>query len=353
MEDRTQRLRKKARETDCFFNTQSVGVLVADNQGRIIDFNAGLVKMLGYSAGDLASMSEGDLTDKVGQEILDQQLRTREEGRESVYELELRKKDGQKLNVLVSGWPLYVDEQYQGSQGILIDITQTKKEQEEREKLEEIIKNLREMKLSHEIKNKTVGLLGGAKALRQELTDPEHLILLDAMIEAVEDIDTITENTLQYGTIASRQKEMYNLNDFVKKRVSLMKISHDFDYHVLEEKYHPEPLEVLIDALALKAVFTNIIKNSLKATETGKKITVGTKENQGFAEFYIADQGCGMTQEEKEKIFLPNFTRGGYGLGLSIADENAKLHGGYINAESVVGQGSTFTVGIPLINRNT
>lgn len=346
MEDLTKRLRKKARETDCFFNTQSVGVLVANNQGKIIDFNAGLIRMLGYSAEELVGMSEGDLTDRTGQEILDQQLRTREEGKESLYELELKRKDGQKLNVLVSGWPHYIDGNYQGSQGILIDITQ-------RKTLEEKIKNLREMKLSHEIGNKTIGLLGGAKTLRQELTNPDHLILLDAMIEAIEDIEVITENTLQYGTVASRQKEPYDLNDFIKRRVNLMKLSNDFDYHVLREEYHSEPLEVWIDALAFKAVFTNIIKNSLKATETGKLIKIGTKVNQGFAEFYIADQGCGMTPDEKEKIFDPTFSKGGYGLGLSIADENVKLHKGYINVDSAVGSGSTFTVGIPLINRNT
>ena len=109
------------------------------------------------------------------------------------------------------------------------------------------------------------------------------------------------------------------------------------------------------DADALLSVFGNLLANAIRYTPAGGRITVGCGANQDQAWVTVADTGIGMSPEVRERVF-EKFYRArdardveaqGLGLGLYLVQELVLAHGGYVEAESEPGQGSTFRVVLP------
>lgn len=104
----------------------------------------------------------------------------------------------------------------------------------------------------------------------------------------------------------------------------------------------------------IQSVFQNIILNAIDALPDGGDIYLSTEEDSGFACVYIQDNGVGISNDIKEKIFDPFFsTKSGsrLGLGLSTAYAAISQHGGEIEVISNVGQGTTFIIRIPLAQK--
>lgn len=111
------------------------------------------------------------------------------------------------------------------------------------------------------------------------------------------------------------------------------------------------------DAFRIKQIVNNLVSNAIKYTDEGK-VTVSTAYMSGRLTIGVADTGCGMTPEEQQRVFNA-FTRlpgaqckEGVGLGLSIAREIVERLGGSINLVSRKGEGSKFTVVIPMETAN-
>lgn len=106
------------------------------------------------------------------------------------------------------------------------------------------------------------------------------------------------------------------------------------------------------DTLQLGQVFTNIIKNAMQAMSKGGRLEVKTYSlDDGFVRVEISDTGVGISNEDINKVFDPFFTRGGHkgkGLGLWICRGIIKEHGGKIEVKSKEGEGTTFTIILPV-----
>ncbi len=102
----------------------------------------------------------------------------------------------------------------------------------------------------------------------------------------------------------------------------------------------------------LSQVFINLLVNAAHAIDNRGKITIKTWESDGCIHISIADTGCGISPEQREKIFEPFFTAKeagkGTGLGLSISLGIIMKHKGAIRVESSIGTGTTFIVDLPL-----
>ena len=112
--------------------------------------------------------------------------------------------------------------------------------------------------------------------------------------------------------------------------------------------------EVMGDAAQLDRVFWNLIGNAIKFTPSGGKISVSCKREDGHVCVAVNDTGIGISQEELPLLFT-QFKRlkgaakiEGTGLGLFIVKTIIEAHKGSVQVESVDGQGSTFTVRIPI-----
>ncbi len=105
----------------------------------------------------------------------------------------------------------------------------------------------------------------------------------------------------------------------------------------------------------MKQVFLNLILNAVEAMPSGGKLKVQTWTENGFAQIAIDDTGCGIPPENLPKIFDTFFTTKravhGVGLGLSVCYNIVHQHGGTIEVESEGGKGSTFTVRLPLAEK--
>jgi signal transduction histidine kinase len=108
--------------------------------------------------------------------------------------------------------------------------------------------------------------------------------------------------------------------------------------------------KIKMDVAKMKRVFANFIKNAVEAMLEGGKLTISTKESDGNAEIMFIDTGIGIAKEVMEKIWTPFFTTKaeGMGLGLPICKRVIEAHGGKISVESIVGEGTTFAVTIPV-----
>lgn len=117
-----------------------------------------------------------------------------------------------------------------------------------------------------------------------------------------------------------------------------------------------EKLKVVADATKLRMILENIVDNASKYTPAGKNVTVHLTRSRQMVRIAIKDEGVGIAQEDVERIFQ-KFLRldnpmsmevGGTGLGLYWVQKVVELHGGNISVTSKIGEGSTFTIALPM-----
>jgi signal transduction histidine kinase len=104
----------------------------------------------------------------------------------------------------------------------------------------------------------------------------------------------------------------------------------------------------------LQQVFLNLVKNAMEAMDSGGVILIQSRLLGDEVEFVVADEGCGISEEDRERIFAPFFTtkKQGTGLGLCISKRIVEdQEGGSFSFESVEGKGTTFKVSLPVYRR--
>jgi two-component system NtrC family sensor kinase len=123
----------------------------------------------------------------------------------------------------------------------------------------------------------------------------------------------------------------------------------------LEKNLQPNLPKVWVDANSLRQVILNLLNNAKDAITGQGKITISTFQDGEFVYISVKDTGCGISQEQMDKIFLPFYTTKpvgkGTGLGLSVSYNIIKSFGGTIRVESIVGKGSKFTIVLPIQNK--
>lgn len=125
----------------------------------------------------------------------------------------------------------------------------------------------------------------------------------------------------------------------------------------IESQIIEEEVFVSADKHLLQEVLDNILSNAVKYTFPGRKIVVGLDKSESFVKFWIKDEGPGLTEEDKQKLFgkyqrlsaQPTGGEHSTGLGLSIVKKMVELMHGKVWCESELGKGSTFYVELPAI----
>ncbi len=224
--------------------------------------------------------------------------------------------------------------------------------------------------VAHELNNPLGGILGYAQFTLEKLHKniPEKTTgkEIQSYIRYVSDIETqarrcktIVQNLLRFSRSSrSVDFEEVDLNKTIEETLSF--VAHQLHLNQIE-------LAVQLDARLphiqgnsgqLQQVFTNLIINAMHASRPGSVIRIQSRfspalgEFGGAAELLFIDHGHGIKDENLKKIFEPFFTTKeigkGTGLGLSVSYGIIKEHGGEITVQSSVGEGTTFTVVLPL-----
>lgn len=210
--------------------------------------------------------------------------------------------------------------------------------------------------VAHEINNPLGGILAFAQLAMRELP-PEHTSYHD--LKEIEEAALRCKRIVQDLLDFSRQNKddaraPLGLNEVLKKIIPLIRVQVRNSQIELKSELGEALPQVYGNAHKLQQVFLNLITNAYQAMgKKGGKLTLKTeRDEKGGVSVRIADTGPGISPENIGKIFDPYFTTKpqgeGTGLGLSITYGIIKEHGGNIQVESVLGQGTVFIVSFPL-----
>lgn len=220
--------------------------------------------------------------------------------------------------------------------------------------------------MSHDLKTPIARIQGMADIIQRDpapLSNPQREAL-DTIRQSSDDLLRFINSILQYGKIEAQQIALQlqpkDVNQLVKEVVR----KHEFlaklkKIQILTELETLFPVDV--DPELMKQVLSNLVENAIKYSPEETKVLVSTEEKDGALVVQIADQGPGIPGDELPNIFMKFFRSNnaksspikGSGLGLYLAKYFTELHGGRVSVESSYGQGSTFTVELPLQGRKT
>ncbi len=220
--------------------------------------------------------------------------------------------------------------------------------------------------MSHELRTPLNAIIGYAEILMEDAEDEgreDEVVDLEKIRGAGRHLLGIINDILDLSKVEAGKVELFfedvDLAKLVREVMTTIRPlanrgGNELD---LQLRSHPEVLHT--DVTRLRQILFNLLSNACKFTEEGQVTLsideVASEEGPGLR-FVIADTGVGMNPGQLEKLFVP-FTQadasttrkfGGTGLGLSISDRFAKMLGGRIEVASTFGQGSTFTVWIPI-----
>jgi len=164
----------------------------------------------------------------------------------------------------------------------------------------------------------------------------------------------IVRDLLEFARQSEPEMRMLNVNDVLTKAIAVTSHPAEMQNVRMLTDLSPELPDIEGDSNKLEQVFINIIVNALQAMPTGGELTARTRMTTGprLVEIEISDTGCGIPEEHLSKLFDPFFstkrTGEGTGLGLSVTLGIIERHNGTIDVKSKVGEGSTFTIRLPV-----
>ena len=294
-------------------------------------------------------------------------------GSVSDFEVMLKKKDGTPVWASTSS-AFYRDSagKVLGIEGILRDITERKKAEEVRSKLEEQLRQSMKMEsigrlaggIAHDFSNLLTPILGYAESLLSELSpeDARRHSIMQIQYAALCARD-LTRQLLAMGRKQVLELKRFDLRNIVTKFESLLKrtIREDIDIRISTAE---TPCIIKADVGQVEQVIMNLAVNAQDAMTTGgilrinvEEITIISASPQealdgirpgSYVMLSVSDTGCGIDEETKAHIFEPFFTTKeegkGTGLGLATVDGIIEQHGGFMKVQSEMGKGTTFIV---------
>lgn len=252
------------------------------------------------------------------------------------------------------------------------DITDRRRIAEERRELQEQLHQAQKMEavgrlaggVAHDFNNLLTVILGSVDQLRQRLAEPPGgtCEALDAIERAAEQAAGVTRSLLTFSHNLPSERTPVNLCGVVERAGRLLQrlLPASIELEV-DARCAPLPW-VNADVTQLQQVILNLAVNARDAMPAGGKLFIGVTEGApaggsseplDVARIVVRDTGQGIPVEVRDRIFEPFFTtkdRGqGTGLGLSIVHSVVEDHDGWVDVESEVGRGTTFTVTLPCV----
>ena len=176
----------------------------------------------------------------------------------------------------------------------------------------------------------------------------------------MKDIDKLVEDLSILSRLEHHQLELEvspsSIQDALSQEISKFRLQLEKKDINLKQTIPENIPLVMIDALRIGQIISNLLTNALRYTPKGGTVDIGLKRKDSMVEVWIKDTGPGIPQEELPYIFKRFYrvdksrsrTSGGTGLGLAIAKYFVDAQGGYIHAESEVGKGTCITFSIPI-----
>ncbi len=351
IQEKIGQISKNLAESQAILAGMEEGVIILNLKGRILKMNEAMKAIAPHlyptdlGKHYLELFREPDLSDLIQKTIL-----TKENQRGNLYLFGFPGNTFQVQSSLIR----YPE---QGGEGIVLvfhDVTDWKQLERARQ---EFIANV-----SHELRTPLTAIKGYAEALRDEGAaegSPPHKFLkiierhAERMDKIVSDLLLLSEMELKERAL---KKEPVSLTALIQSTLESIRPMAEAKHLSLATDLSSSLPSIQGDGQKLHQVLVNLLQNAVAYTSEKGQIRIQAREVLGGVEIHVIDNGIGIPQEELPRIF-ERFYRvdkarsreeGGTGLGLSIVKQIVEAHGGAVGVESHLGQGSRFTVFLPI-----
>ncbi len=345
---RIENARRQRMEQEAVFASMNEGLLVVDDDERIIRMNPLAREIFTAGPEEVIGRTIQEVVRNPEVQRLAQQLISGEEPEE----IEIR--TGDEGCYSVSGAPLHGEgEENQGAVLVLRDIARLRR-----------LENIRRdfvANVSHELRTPITTIKGFAETLLDEgpgNTEKARRFLkiisrhADRMNIIIEDLLTLSR--LQQAENGADRFERLKIEDVLDETLDFCQAgAEDRNIEIITE--YPEDLYIKAVPVLLSQALSNLVDNAIKNSEPGGRVRVTVKEDEDGVKIEVLDRGRGIEKKHLSRIF-ERFYRvdqarsrieGGTGLGLAIVKHIAQVHGGGVAVESELGKGSRFSLILP------
>jgi PAS domain S-box-containing protein len=345
-------------------SVRDYAIFMLDVDGTVRSWNAGAQALKGYSASEI-----------IGRHFSAFYTPQDQQAGKPATELRMAKSTGR---VEDEGWRVRKDgtlfwanvivTAVYGSDGALIGFAKVTRDMTQRRRLEELERSSRMMKeflamLAHELRNPLAPMRNAVTVMQLEtITSPSLRDCRDIIDRQLTHVTRLVDDLLDIGRLSTGKiklrRQLQRVDEVVARSVETVRPLMQSHRHTLEVSQMDSALQVNGDPTRLTQIVQNLLANSAKYTPDGGHVRVEVLGGGGFVTIAVTDNGRGIEPENLERIFgmfvqgengTPN--ESGLGIGLTLARSLAEMHGGSLDAQSAgPGQGSTFTVRLPLVS---
>jgi two-component system sensor histidine kinase SenX3 len=315
-------------------------IVVIDRIGREVVRNAPARRFDGARHGEV-----------LAQDAVDELLQAALEGVTSQRELQLYGPPRQVLQL--RSFPLRRDGEVVGAVAFTRDVSEARRVESVRR---DFVANV-----SHELKT-PIGALGLLAETMVAADDPAVVQqLADRVVREADRLSRIVDDLLDLSTIEAQEaptRAPIPVRLLVSETVDLVQAAADLAEVPILVSPEPPEIEIACDRRQMRSALMNLVDNAIKYSEPNQTVEVGAKLVGDRIALVVRDHGIGIPTRDLERIF-ERFYRvdrarsretGGTGLGLAIVRHVAQAHGGDVSVESREGEGSTFTIQVPIAN---
>lgn len=350
------------------FQQSNDAVFIVDPDGNLLETNAAAAKMLGYTPDEMANVLIWEIVVPEAHSKMANVIERLVDGEKiPIYERKFRKKDATEFPVEINvalirddaGNPLHI-------QSIARDVSERKRSQKQElmfalevQKTQLLTKLIDDF--SHDLRT-PLSIIKTNLYLLEKLKEPEQqiekLTVIELQVNHLEKVfqDILTISRLEgLGQPSFRLIKLGRLAREITAKFQRLAEQKSIHFDLQLDEHLPT---VLGEKDTLFLAINELVENAVNYTENGGIVTIYTYTEDKYIVLKVEDTGCGISDEDMPRIFdyffrgdnARNITTGGAGLGLCIAKKVAEVHGGIIDIESTLGQGSAFMLKLPYID---
>jgi len=358
------------------------GYYEIDLEGNFTFVNDSMCEILGRTKSELIGVNNKQYLDKEnakkGYQYFGQVYKT---GRPNKgFDWEFIKRDDTKVQVEISVSLIKDSEGHPiGFRGIMVDITERKRAEQEKRRLEAQLQRSQKMEaigtlaggVAHDLNNILAGLVSYPELLLMDLPEDSPLRKpISTIQKSGEKAAAIVQDLLTLARRGVAIAEVVNLNTIVSDYLKSPEYGKLREFHfdvTLKTDLKTDLMHISGSPVHLSKTIMNLISNAAEAMPEGGTISVSTENRYidtpirgyddvkegNYVTLIVSDTGIGIPLEDREKIFEPFYTkkvmgRSGTGLGMAVVWGTIKDHNGYIDVQSREGEGATFALYFPV-----
>ncbi|WP_052728257.1 ATP-binding protein [Domibacillus tundrae] len=321
--------------------------IVSDYQ--IVYGNHAAAKMLKCETGDLSNVSAWTIFCEEYHDVIRQRVKKLQlKEKLSLAEMKMKTYEGDILDVEIGVFPFSLDIEKDSTAILIIrSIQERKAHQQLTIKTEKLsLAGQLAASIAHEVRNPLTSIKGFIKLAREDVMQDAYYTIIE---EEIDRIETIASELLVLGKPMSVEVDVCDVGKMLRDVCILLQSQAvmrkiDIQFHSAEPGCF-----IRCNAGQVKQVFINIIKNATEAMEDGGIIRASVRPDGETVQVIIEDEGKGMPEHILQKLGEPFYStkEDGTGLGLMVCFNIVEQYGGTIRIESIVDEGTVFTIQLP------